>query len=58
MPSWVVYVGYLAVVGLGEGAAREDMSGRETRGFRYAVEEQDLVRGGDEQNARRVSDPS
>jgi len=55
MSSWVVFVGDLAVVGFGEGAAGEDMGRCETRGFRYAVEEQDLVRRGNEQDAIRVS---
>ena len=54
MSSWVVFVGDLAVVGFGEGAAGEDMGRCETRGFRYAVEEKDLVRRGDEQDAVRV----
>lgn len=57
MSSWVVFVGDLAVVGFGKGAAGEDMGRCETRGFRYAVEEQDLVRRGDEQDAIRVSIP-
>jgi hypothetical protein len=52
MSPWVVYVGDLAVVGFGKGAAGEDMGRGETGGFRYAMEEQNLVRWGDEQNAR------
>ena len=55
MSPWVVYVGDLAVVGFGEGAAGEDMGRGETGGFRYAMEEQNLVRWGDEQNARSLS---
>jgi len=55
MSPGVVFVGNLAVVGFGKGAAGEDMGRCETRGFRYAVEEQDLVRRGNEQNAIRVS---
>jgi len=42
-------------MGFGEGATGKDVGGRETRGFRYAVEEQDLIRRGDEQDAICVS---
>ena len=55
MSSWVAFVGDLAVVGFGKGAAGEDMGRCEARGFRYSVEEQDLIRRGDEQDAIRVS---
>jgi hypothetical protein len=36
---WLVLVGYRAVVGLGQGAAREDMRGSEARRLLYSMKE-------------------
>jgi hypothetical protein len=52
MSTGMIYVGDLAVVCFGEGAAGEDMGRGKAGGFGHTVEEQYLVRWGDEQDAR------
>ena len=54
MPAWVVDVGNIAVVRLAERTSGKDVGGGEGGACADAVEEEDLVCGGDKEDALKL----